>query len=155
MIRGSIDLPDEKPNEKPAQKSGAAATEQRPSVGRTMLRLPIEARKRGFDVVLGVAILAIAAGVAIKVFSGPPRPSKMELTLLYPYGPDGQTLPNGRVAPPAMEVQFDFMDEVPCKDASQKCLRYRASKSGTAFDVIFTLQNLDGNWVVVDASQPK
>jgi hypothetical protein len=134
-----------------AIKSGAANAQQ-PT---TFARFREVAQKRGYELGLAALVLVAAIGTAVHFFGGAPKPNHNELILLYPFGQHGGRTPNGRTAPPAMEIEFEFLGEIPCKDPEQICEHYRFFKESSGFEMDVTIQRLDGRWVIVDSSLPK
>jgi hypothetical protein len=107
------------------------------------------ARRNGFQVVFLGLFLFVGAGVAAHFYlSGPEKPALEELQMIYPYHFQGGVLPNGRTAPGAESVKFDYKGIVTC--GASQCLQYEAQGEDGVFALPMIVRHEGTSWVLVE-----
>lgn len=108
--------------------------------------------QRAAQLVAGAFMVLLALGLGAKFLLARTRtPSTRELTLLYPFGLAGGTLPNGRHAPGVADVEFSLLHADDC--GGYRCVTYLAKNADGSFQYQMTLRDDDGLWTYVSSGQ--
>ena len=101
-------------------------------------------RRYGYQAALAAVIIVLALGTFALLLTRHDHPSLEVLQVSYPYGFSGGQLGNGRTAPGAAEVLYDYVSTVDC--GAELCQRYRAHTPDGSFSLTMDMRKDGSDW---------